>query len=529
MASTDLREELNCSVCLNIYTDPVMLSCGHNFCRACIGSVLDTQEGAGVYTCPDCRAEFHERPALQRNMKLRNIAEQFSIQSEESAICCIYCVHAPVPAVKTCLQCETSLCEIHLVAHDKFLEHVLTEPTAFTENKKCSVHNEALKYYCCTDAVCVCVSCCLAGEHKKHDVELLSEASEKKKEDLRNIVKKLKSRKRKSEKIDHTLPVLQGEVKDKVAGITGQVVTLLKDLRERLEALEKRVLSEISRQEEKILLQISALTKQQEMEREELTGKIINIEKLCNTTDPITVLQGWKIHRADNDTKDEEQKEGEKEEENNDDDEEEVPALGSIDEDLIFVTLFSGLADITAEIKKRSHIEDLLLDIKTASNATAISSDLKTAYLSELAQSYPETPERFVEYNQVLGIGSISTGRHYWEVEVSESGNWDIGVAYPSIARKGSESGVGLNKKSWTLSKEDEFFYCVHDSKLFQFCIESSLRKVGVYVDYEAGRMCFYQLGDVIIHIHTFTATFTEPIHAVFYLFDGAWIRIRSK
>uniref|UniRef100_A0A8C5Q4T1 RING-type domain-containing protein n=1 Tax=Leptobrachium leishanense TaxID=445787 RepID=A0A8C5Q4T1_9ANUR len=79
MASADLRDELTCSICLNIYTDPVTLPCGHSFCRTCIGDVLDTQEGSGAYKCPECRAESQERPALVKNRKLRNIAE--NIQS----------------------------------------------------------------------------------------------------------------------------------------------------------------------------------------------------------------------------------------------------------------------------------------------------------------------------------------------------------------------------------------------------------------------------------------------------------------
>uniref|UniRef100_A0A8C5M8A7 Uncharacterized protein n=1 Tax=Leptobrachium leishanense TaxID=445787 RepID=A0A8C5M8A7_9ANUR len=126
MASADLRDELTCSICLTIYTDPVTLTCGHNFCRTCIEDVLDTQDRSGAYRCPECRAEFEERPALQKNRKLCNIAETFQSshpEQEDVGIPCTYC-DSPVPAAKTCLLCETSLCVNHLKKHNSFTEDI---------------------------------------------------------------------------------------------------------------------------------------------------------------------------------------------------------------------------------------------------------------------------------------------------------------------------------------------------------------------------------------------------------------------
>ncbi|CAI9620419.1 unnamed protein product, partial [Staurois parvus] len=150
MASSDLRKELECSVCLNIYTDPVTLRCGHNFCRDCIGRVLDTQEGSGGYSCPECREEFQDRPALRRNITLRNIVENFQSthpEQEESGVFCTYCIHTPVPAVKSCLMCEASLCDNHLRVHSKSPEHVLCDPTTSLKDRKCSIHKKLLEYY----------------------------------------------------------------------------------------------------------------------------------------------------------------------------------------------------------------------------------------------------------------------------------------------------------------------------------------------------------------------------------------------
>uniref|UniRef100_A0A8C5M6J8 Uncharacterized protein n=1 Tax=Leptobrachium leishanense TaxID=445787 RepID=A0A8C5M6J8_9ANUR len=173
MASADLRDELTCSICLNIYTDPVTLTCGHSFCRTCIEEALGPNERPGAYRCPECRAEYKGRPALEKNRKLSNIAETYRSshpEQEDMGIPCTYC-DSPVPADKTCLLCETSLCEKHVKKHSKSAEHVLMEPTASLENRKCPIHKKVLEYYCLKDSTCVCVSCCLIGEHRGHQME----------------------------------------------------------------------------------------------------------------------------------------------------------------------------------------------------------------------------------------------------------------------------------------------------------------------------------------------------------------------
>ncbi|XP_018095709.1 E3 ubiquitin-protein ligase TRIM8, partial [Xenopus laevis] len=292
MASFDLEDELNCPICLSIYTDPVTLPCGHNFCQGCIGSVLDTQEGSGGYSCPECRQEYEERPVLQRNRILGNIAEGFLSAHPEhdgTGIFCTYCDYN-VPSVKSCVQCEVSLCDAHLQKHNKSVEHILIEPTASFSSRKCSTHNKLLEYYCYEDGAPICSSCCLAGEHRGHGVELLIEASEKKKEKLRKVLDKLRPEKKKTERGAQRLQEHRRKVTEKSAGETERVTALFRDIREQLEALEKRLLSDISSQKEKVSLPLTDLMEQLEIKKDELSRKIRHIEELCNMADPLTVL-----------------------------------------------------------------------------------------------------------------------------------------------------------------------------------------------------------------------------------------------
>ncbi|XP_053577556.1 E3 ubiquitin/ISG15 ligase TRIM25-like [Bombina bombina] len=523
MESADLREELTCSICLSIYTDPVTLSCGHNFCLGCIESVLGTQERSGVYTCPQCRETFNTKPKLQRNITLCNIVINLhptQPENRETGIFCTYCVHSPVPAVKSCLHCEASLCDTHLRVHSKSEEHVLTEPTTSWGNRKCSIHKELLKYYCSKDAACICVSCSLAGEHRGHQVELLNEASEKKKKKLRNVLQKLTTKREKTEKRVQSLQEHRRGVQEKAAGVTERLTALIRDIRKQLEDLEKRVLSDITRQQEQALLTISDLIKQLEKEKNELTRKICHIEELYNMTDPLTVLQEQESHRddfcgaekGDNDVT----QRGDKQ----------VLARGDLDEGLISVTLYRGLADIVTDIKRGLFVQvtDTLLDINTAQNKVIVSGDLKTASYTDIDQQRPDTPERFTYYLQVLSTRIFSSGRHYWDVETSNSGYWRVGVCYPSMMRTGDNSGIGDNDKSWCVDSDCDLLHNTIENSLDP---PLSCYRVGILLDYEAGRLSFYELCDPIRHLHTYTETFTEPLHAAFGV-DDAWVRIMS-
>uniref|UniRef100_A0A8C5QFT2 Uncharacterized protein n=1 Tax=Leptobrachium leishanense TaxID=445787 RepID=A0A8C5QFT2_9ANUR len=390
MASVDLTPELTCSICLSIFTDPVTVPCGHSFCRTCIGNVMDTQ-GMGEYSCPECE--------------------------EMIAIPCANCILSPVPAVKTCLHCE-----------------------------------KVLEYYCCEDAACICVSCRLDGEHRGHQVETLNEASEKKKEKLRNILQKLTSQREETKERVQNLEVVKRQVRRKTAGVTERVIALIRDIGEQLEDLKTHVLGEISRQAAQVSLQISDLIRQLEIKKKELSRKMGDIEELCNMTNPLTVLQEQESDRADYCDAEEIERH-----------DIDVHDVEDLDLDLIAETLHSGLARIVTKVTRQPCLpeasdmllgvniaSDMLMDVNTAGNDVSVSEDLKTVSLLEIDHRRPKRPERF-QLNQVLSSSSFSTGRHYWEMEGSDFGWWVVGMTYPSIKRKGAQSWIGDNNKSWCL------------------------------------------------------------------------------
>ncbi|XP_068129292.1 E3 ubiquitin/ISG15 ligase TRIM25-like [Hyperolius riggenbachi] len=520
MASAGLREELECSICLSIYTDPVTLRCGHNFCWVCIDHVLDIQGTSGGYSCPECRQNFQERPALQRNITLRNIVENFlSTQPshKDFGVFCTHCIHAPIPAVKSCLHCEVSLCENHLRVHKKTPEHVLCDPISSVQTKKCSIHKKILEYYCPNDCTCICGACRLDERHKEHQVESLDEASGKRKKKLKNVLQKVSTQKQETEKKVQTLQECKRKAQEKADVETERFTALFSDLKKRIEDLEKRVLSDMSRQAERVALSYNEMIQQLEIKKEELSRRMRHIEELCNTGDPLTVLQ-------ESDTGDmcdtEEEGDNEDRERRN----KQLQDGTVLDVAGISHTLHMLFDIITGvNVCFYTHIaSDILLDVNTAGNKIHISDDRKVASRSENSHNRPETAQRFQRYRQVLSSRSFSSGRHYWEVDVGGSDEWIVGMCYPSIDRREVlQSLIGFNNKSWGLVRVGNQYSVIHDSAIIQLPDKIPNEKVRIYLDYEAGQISFYILCDPIRHLHTFTASFTETLHAALLVRRG--------
>ncbi|KAM8962471.1 E3 ubiquitin-protein ligase TRIM39-like [Pelodytes ibericus] len=439
---------------------------------------------------------------------------------ELNYICCTYCLHASVPAAKTCLKCETSMCQDHLKIHRHSVGHVLVEPTTSLKKRLCSIHTKVLEYYCAIDSACVCIACCRIGAHKGHEVETLIEAAEKKKEKLTYVLEKLISNQAETQQRLMALQQRREQAADKETGISERVRSQFTDIKGQVEILEKRVLIEISRQLGQALLGDADLIKQLQKRKKEMSRQIHHIEVLHKMTDPIAVLEGWEPDGADNGA-------GAKQESGR---RPSCGAEGYLDEGQVTATLHRALGDIVTRLRRGVYLpapSEIVLDTDTAGDYLVISGDLKSASWSTINQMRPETPERFY-FHQILSSEGYSSGRHYWEVETSKLGNWMVGLAYPSIDRKGNESFIGYTNKSWCLCLRDKDYSVIHNSKEQPVHPDPPLETIGVYLDYEAGRLSFYQLCDPIRHLHTFTASFSESVHAAFLVEYTGWVRIRN-
>ncbi|XP_076850186.1 NACHT, LRR and PYD domains-containing protein 3-like [Brachyhypopomus gauderio] len=170
----------------------------------------------------------------------------------------------------------------------------------------------------------------------------------------------------------------------------------------------------------------------------------------------------------------------------------------------------------------RKYACELTLDPNTAHTHLSLSEgNRKVTRVEETPQTYPDHPERFDYWDQVMCRESL-TGRCYWEVEWS--GDAGIAVTYEGNSRKGDsvDCGFGWNIKSWMLRCYNNSYSVYHNKNYTDISAPPfSSNRVGVYLDWLAGTLSFYSVSShthTLTHLHTFHSTFTEPLYAGFWV-----------
>ncbi|XP_027881738.1 NLR family CARD domain-containing protein 3-like [Xiphophorus couchianus] len=181
----------------------------------------------------------------------------------------------------------------------------------------------------------------------------------------------------------------------------------------------------------------------------------------------------------------------------------------------------AGVPFLTPGLRKYSC--QLTIDTNTVSRFLKLSEDNRKVTCVKELQSYPDHPDRFDNWNQLLCRTGL-TGRCYWEVEWR--GEVEISVSYRRIRRKGisRDCVFGLNDHSWSLRCSDDGYSVWHNNRETRLSSSSVSNRVAVYVDCPAGILSFYRVSsDSLILLHTFNTTFTEPlIPGFWFCFHGS-------
>ncbi|XP_067354746.1 E3 ubiquitin-protein ligase TRIM21-like [Channa argus] len=510
------EDQFLCSICLDVFTDPVSTPCGHNFCKNCITQHWDINDRC---QCPMCKKVFDTRPDLDINTFISEMVSQFrheaelkrSSSSEQQVVKpgevpCDVCTGTKLKALKSCLVCLVSFCETHLEPHltaSGLKRHQLMDPVKNLEGRMCRKHDKPLELFCKTDHTCVCMLCSVL-DHKTHEFVPLTEEYEGKKAELdkteAEIQQMIQKRRLKIQEIKRSVRIS----KEGADRETAEGVQVFSALKESVERGLNQLIKEIEDKHKTTEKQAENFIKELEQEISELMKRSSEVEQLSRSEDHFLLLQSFQSLEAAPPTKNwthvrvhPSSYEGTV-----------VRAVSQLEE-MITKKMERVLAE--AELKRvQQSAVDVTLDPDTANPELILSDDGKQVYCGDVRNDLPENPERFSQSVCVLGKQSFSSGRFYFEVQVKGKTKWDLGVARESINRK---RDIRLSRQNgfWTLILRNENEYIVNTSVLLS--LKSQPEKVGVFVDYEEGLVSFYDV-DAAALIYSFTGcSFTEKLY----------------
>ncbi|XP_051985749.1 zinc-binding protein A33-like [Xyrauchen texanus] len=502
--SSFLTEDLQCSVCLDVFTDPVTTPCGHNFCKTCLKTSWENKE---YYQCPLCKEVFHRKPNLKINTSFRDIADQFkNIRCDvvSGEVTCNVCKHRK--AIKSCLDCCGTFCDIHLEPHytiPVLKKHKLIDPVENLEDYICQKHERPIELFCRDDQIYVCLIC--ARDHLTHNTVPIEQKSGEGKNQLRRTQEKLQKmiqkRTKKIQEIKHSLDLrkknTEKEKSDSVELFTAMIRSIERCQTELLDVMEQKQKAAENQAEE--------IIKELEQEITELKRRDTELEQLSHTEDHLHLLQidpslcsplnprnltqiSFNIYQSTMIL---------------------WKALAQLQEtlnDKLSETVLSGM---------QQYAVDVTLDPDTAHPNLILSNHGKQVRHENIKLNLPDNPERFDDCLSVLGKEGFSSGRFYYEVHVTGKTKWNLGVARESINRKG-EITMSPENGYWVLClREEGDYWAVGNPSVF-VSLRVKPQKVGVFVDYEEGLVSFYDV-ESKCHIYLFTGqSFSNKLYPYF-------------
>lgn len=455
-AGDDLRKELTCAICLDLFKDPVILKCGHNFCRYCICLHWDENGDDYGYQCPECRTVFTKR-TFTKNYPVQNLVDR--------------------------------------MAQLDFLASPPKSPNPSKVEGKCDQHGEDLKLYCQTDKRPICVVCRESRVHRHHEVAPLPEVANSMKMELKlrliqlnwhkgQYMTVINADKRAKDEIRRK----KNRLKDKIEADVGALVQFLLDERDSL-------LDSLDAEEVVTVAAIDENLKSAEEENAAVSKAMADIHShLGGKTSFESLSQSYKEAISGKF----------------------FQTFEPVDCQTDF-SEFSGPFQLIMW-KKMMHVlhtmpQNLTLDPDTA-HANLMISDFDTKVEeSRIRIQEPDLPARFTRFCGVLATAMYASGQHYWEVDVRDKGVWYLGVTTECSNRKGFVS-LTPSAGYWSLTLQDRLYANGDDGRVLVADYWNSPR-VGVYLDYDNGRLSFYD-AVTMKRLFMFNTCFDEPVYPFF-------------
>ena len=306
----NLREEVSCSVCSDLFTDPKHLSCLHSFCFKCLQQWYETCGGGEAIKCPKCQT-FSRVPA---NGELKDLPTSFYLNGLIDVLAIKECKTTEVKCgncdkkrseVSYCFQCCIFYCDQCVAAHnilrrnrehrvlaikdfqDKDYEDVLKRPVFCSRQDH---QEEELKYYCkeCDTTLC---QTCFALDHGGHALKLIKEEAETQKLEIKSVIemyrKKLEAKMKEVTQLDedYAKMIQQNEIVKRDA--QRFAVNLIKSIQAKLQ----NIITSVENQTKKSLESLTAKRSEIQHQISVLESSLNEAEKLLKRSTTAEIVQ----------------------------------------------------------------------------------------------------------------------------------------------------------------------------------------------------------------------------------------------
>ncbi|XP_062903859.1 zinc-binding protein A33-like [Mobula hypostoma] len=458
-STLSLEDELNCPLCRQLYSDPVILDCGHDFCRECISKKWEVEQRA---QCPECGQIFRDR-SLKPNRALSKLVKK--------------------------------------------TRNVSLSMKVKSNRPYCTDHEEELKLFCETDKKLICVMCLDRRDgrsHKAHNFMLINEAVEIYKGKLKVYLNSLKQKRSYYHEFEVKQQEKITEIKDLSSKLQSNMTREFSKMRSALDEKQQFLFNDLAAQEGDILTRMGVNLRKIQDNLSRTQQMLMNIQRRLEHQDVYSMLKVShspccaETGGADPPTEDGYQP--------------------TILEENLPVSSFQGPLQYRVWKQVIDVINPvpayLTLNPNTAHPRLRLSDDLTVVSYGDVKQEVPDNPERFDTCVCVLGLEAFSSGRHYWEVQVGSKTEWDVGVVKESIGRKGHTTATP-EAGYWIVWLRNGNEYKATTVPRTRLNVMVRPKAVGVYLDYDAGQVSFYNV-DNMTHLYTFIDTFSERLFPYF-------------
>ena len=308
----NLREEVSCPVCTNVYTDPKHLPCLHTFCLHCLKHWHTTSHGRDTIRCPKCQAvsrvpESGDLKDLPTSFYLNGLIDVLAIKEcKTSQVRCGNCDKKSAES-SYCFHCCVFWCDECIIGHniirsnkdhrvlalkdfqDKDYEDVMKGP-AFCPKED---HNkEELKYFCKDCEMPLC-QICVTLDHGGHNMKLIKEEAERQRTEMKSFIEKqrhnLQAKMNAVSRLDGECATLIQQGED----VKREIQTFVDNLIAVIEANKKNIFAEVEKETRKSIESITRRKTEIERQMTAIKSSLEKAEKLFtrNTNSEIVQLK----------------------------------------------------------------------------------------------------------------------------------------------------------------------------------------------------------------------------------------------